>query len=103
MLDAAAVAVFLLGLLGWYFALGGIVIVMREWAIYPDAGDAAIGMLVFGPAILGASVLLLLLSLPLAFRQRETRLPAWFRVLMVISPALGCLVGLAIIYRALGG
>ncbi len=99
--DIAAVLAFILGLLGWMLALPLIVLVLREWTIYPDAGDAAIGLIIFGPLVLLVSCLFLLTSIVLGLRAG--RLPKWFRVVTIASPALGCLVGLAIIYRALGG
>ena len=99
--EVAAVAVFVLGLAAWLLASGSIALIVHEWRTYPDAGDAAIGLIIFGPAVLGVSLLLLLAAVFLS--RRAKRLPKWFRALTVISPALGCLVGLAIIYRALGG
>lgn len=100
-LDIVAVVVCILGLFAWFLAMDTIALVMIVWAIYPDAGDAAIGLIVFGPAVLGVSLVFLLASVVLS--RHATHLPMWLRVLMVISPALGCLVGLGIIYRALSG
>ena len=99
--EIAVITIFILGILGWLLALDSIALIVHEWAIYPDVGDAAIGLIIFGPAVLGVSLLFLLASIASSLRAK--RLPKWFRVLTVVSPALGCLVGLAIIYRALGG
>ena len=99
--DIAAVVLFVLGIIGWLAALDSIALVFREWAIYPDAGDAAIGLIIFGPIVLLVSFVLLLASIGAICHAK--RLPRWFRVTAVVSPALGCLVGLAIIHRALGG
>ena len=97
--DIVAIVVFVLGLLAWLLAAGPIALVMHEWTIYPEAGDAAIGLIIFGPLVLAVSLLFLLASVILSLFAK--RLPVWFRVLTVLSPALGCLVGVAIIYRAL--
>ncbi len=99
--DVAAVLVFLLGLVGWLLALPCVALVLREWAIYPDAGDAAIGLLVLGPLVLLVGLVLLVAAVALSLWAR--RLPRWFRAITIASPALGCLVGLAILYRALAG
>jgi len=97
--DFVAIAVFVLGLLAWLLAAGPITIIMHEWTVYPKVGDAAIGLIIFGPLVLAVSLLFLLASILLSIFAK--RLPVWFRVLTVVSPVLGCFVGLAIIYRAM--
>jgi hypothetical protein len=61
--DAAAVVVFVVSILGWLFVWDIVAQILYEWTRYPKAGDAAIGMILFGPTILGASVWLLLASI----------------------------------------
>ena len=99
--DIALIVVFALGILAWGLALDPIAVVLHEWTIYPQAGDAGVGMLVLGADVLVGSLLFLAASIPLSFVAKG--LPKWFRGLTVASPALGCLVALAVFYRALGG
>lgn len=97
--EIAAVAVFVLGLVGWLLALPSFALILREWKAYPDPGDAAIGLLIFGPLVLFIAFLLLVASVGFSLRAR--RLPRAFHALAIASHAAGCLAGLAIIYRAL--
>ena len=98
-LDIALIFVFTLGIIAWMLAFDLIALILKEWLIYPKAGDAAIGLVIFGPIVVAISFTLLLVSYFLSISTN--RLPRWFRVLTMIPPALGCLAGLAIIYRAL--
>ena len=96
-----ALLVFILGIIGWIMVLPLLDIVISEWAIYPDAGDAGVGMLLLVFVMVPLSVVLLAVSIPLSCKA--VRLPKLLRIITVISPALGCLAGLLVLYRALGG
>lgn len=97
--DIAAISVFLLELLGWFLALPLIGIVLQEWMTYPEVGDAAIGILPFGLLVLFTSIIFLMTAIALS--PRAKRLSKYFRMVTIASPAVGFLVGIAMIYRAL--
>ena len=97
--EIAAIIVFALTLIGWLSQLHLFALIAREWVEAPDSpGDAAIGMIFYGPAVLVVSFVLLLAAI--ASSQSADRLPRWFRRLTVALPAMGCLVGAAILFRA---
>ncbi len=85
--------------IGWLFALPLVSIVLEEWTLYDEPGDAAIGMLVVGPIMLVVSLALLALAGVLSIFSR--RLPLVARVLSLVLPAAGVAAAAAILYRAL--
>ncbi len=85
--------------IGWLFALPLVSIVLEEWTLYDEPGDAAIGMLVVGPIMLVVSLALLALAGVLSIFAR--RLPLVARVLSLVLPAAGVAAAAAILYRAL--
>lgn len=95
----ALVAAVTLGLAGWVYAWPLIGLVFREWAIYPNVGDAAIGILFLGVAVFGISSALLLTSICLCLVARP--LPMATRILALSPSAAGCVVGALLLYRAL--
>jgi uncharacterized membrane protein len=69
--DIAAVVVLLLGALIWVLVVPLILLVMEEWVRYPRVGDAAIGLIIFGPAIVAVSLVFLLVSVLLSRKARR--------------------------------
>ena len=99
--DTVAVIVFAVGIVGWACISGFLVLVFDEWKRYPRAGDAAIGIFLLAVGVLFMSMCALAASIILAFLAK--RLPKWFLIISILSPALGVLVGLVLFYRAFGG
>jgi hypothetical protein len=99
--DVILLVLFFLGLLGWFYAWPLVDLIFQEWARYPKAGDAGIGIVIVGFSMLSISIALFLPSIFLCLRAR--RLPLALRIVALLPPGAGLLVGVALMYRAFGG
>jgi hypothetical protein len=92
-----AIAVFVVGLIGWVWVAPGLESILQETFTHPDPGDAAIGILYLAIMMGVVSFMLLALAVPLAWLARA--LPTWLRALTIVSPALGLVVTVLLLMR----
>ena len=99
--EIATIILFGVGVIGWLSQMDLLQRIAGDWLVARKVGDEGIGLMVYGPAMLVISFVLLLASI--AASKSADRLPRWLRVMTVALPALGCLAGAAIIYRVVSG
>jgi hypothetical protein len=97
--EIATIICLVLSACGWLSQLNTLQLIANEWVASPKVGDEGIGLLLYAPAVMVVSFVLLIASI--ASSLSADRLPRWLRALAVVLPAAGCLTGAAILYRVM--